>query len=852
MLALAVAILLSQTQDAKNPASDPPPTGRAPSPTRTVATRAVRPPVIDGRDDDEVWRNATPITEFLEFDPHEGKAPRFKTEARVAYDARNFYALVRAYDPEPQKILKLLARRDIRTASDQIKIVIDSYHDRRSGYEFAVNPAGVKRDYAIYNDNNEDDAWDGVWEAKTTVDSLGWTAEFRIPLSQLRYTPGESNTFGFAVWRDIDRFKERVSWPLYRNSQAGFVSQLGEVAGLTGLASPRRLEMSPYVVTKNITLAKGNDAYDHPQRLTGGLDFKYGVSSNLTVDGTINPDFGQVEADPAVLNLSAFETFFQERRPFFIEGAGLLSFAVNCYIVRDCGTENLFYSRRIGRSPQLRDDQDAAAPTGTTIFGAAKLTGRTPGGLALGAIEAVTAGEEGTNGQTIEPRSNYAVVRATQDFRKGQTGIGVIGTMVNRSLDQWTTSSLRSGALVGGVDLRHRFLKSRFEVAGRVVGSRVTGSPEAIAATQQTSVHYFQRPDSPLEYDPTRTSLHGDAEEITFGKVGGGLIRFETSYQRVSPGFEANDLGFLRRADWQDEATWASLNFNKPGPFFRRLFWNFNEWNDWTIDGLALEHAVNSNVHFELPNSFWIHAGGSWGGLGTTYCDRCARGGPALRQDKYIAPWFGVQGDSRWVVVPSVWMNYVRKDGGRSRELNLSPGIDLRVSTRWTSSFGFNYDWNRDDRQWYGNFTDPADVTHYTFAHLEQRTASLTARINYTASPTLTVQVYAQPFVSKGRFSDIRELATPRAAAYSDRFQAYGDTAVTNRPAEFNVKQFNSNLVVRWEYRPGSALFFVWQQGRQDREPQYGNRSLGRDFDRLFSAHPDNTFLVKASYWLNR
>jgi hypothetical protein len=852
MLALAVAILLSQTQDAKNPASDPPSTGRAPSPTRTVAARAARPPVIDGRDDDEVWRNATPITEFLEFDPHEGKAPRFKTEARVAYDARNFYALVRAYDPEPQRILKLLARRDIRTASDQIKIVIDSYHDRRSGYEFAVNPAGVKRDYAIYNDNNEDDAWDGVWEAKTTVDSLGWTAEFRIPLSQLRYTPGESNTFGFAVWRDIDRFKERVSWPLYRNSQAGFVSQLGEVAGLTGLASPRRLEMSPYVVTKNITIAKGNDAYDHPQRLTGGLDFKYGVSSNLTVDGTINPDFGQVEADPAVLNLSAFETFFQERRPFFIEGAGLLSFAVNCYIVRDCGTENLFYSRRIGRSPQLRDDQDAAAPTGTTIFGAAKLTGRTPGGLALGAIEAVTAGEEGTNGQTIEPRSNYAVVRATQDFRKGQTGIGVIGTMVNRSLDQWTTSSLRSGALVGGVDLRHRFLKSRFEVAGRVVGSRVTGSPEAIAATQQTSVHYFQRPDSPLEYDPTRTSLYGDAEEITFGKVGGGLIRFETSYQRVSPGFEANDLGFLRRADWQDEATWASLNFNKPGPFFRRLFWNFNEWNDWTIDGLALEHAVNSNVHFELPNSFWIHAGGSWGGLGTTYCDRCARGGPALRQDKYIAPWFGVQGDSRWVVVPSVWMNYVRKDGGRSRELNLSPGIDLRVSTRWTSSFGFNYDWNRDDRQWYGNFTDPADVTHYTFAHLEQRTASLTARINYTASPTLTVQVYAQPFVSKGRFSDIRELATPRAAAYADRFQAYGDTAVTNRPAEFNVKQFNSNLVVRWEYRPGSALFFVWQQGRQDREPQYGNRSLGRDFDRLFSAHPDNTFLVKASYWLNR
>ena len=849
MLVLLATIVAFQAQEVKH---GPAPTRRPPT-ARIAATRAEHAPVIDGRDDDEVWRNAPVIKDFVEFDPDPGKPARFRTEARVAYDSRNFYAFIRMFDPEPDKILKLLARRDIRTASDQIKIVIDSYHDRRSGYEFAVNPAGVKRDYAIYNDTNEDDAWDGVWEAKTTVDSLGWTAEFKIPLSQMRYVRSDSNVFGFAIWRDIDRYKERVSWPLYRNDQAGFASQLGEVGGLTGLAAPRRLEVSPYAVTKNITLPKGTNDYSHPQRVTGGLDFKYGVSSNLTVDGTVNPDFGQVEADPSVLNLTSFETFFQERRPFFIEGAGLLSFRINCYAVHDCGSENLFYSRRIGRSPQLRDTYgDDASPTGTTILGAAKLTGRTPGGLSLGAIEAVTGREEGPGNRTIEPRSNYTVFRATQDFRHGETGIGVIGTLTDRSLDQWTRSSLRSGALVGGLDFRHRFLKGRYEVVTRLVGSRVTGSEQAIAATQLSPVHYYQRPDSPLGFDSTRTSLRGDAEEFTFGKVGGGLIHFETSYQRVSPGFEANDLGYLRRADWQDQATWASLNWNKPGPFFRRLFWNFNEWSDWTNAGLPLEKAVNTNVHFELPNSFFLHGGGSWGGLGTTYCDFCSRGGPALRQDKYIAPWFGVQGDPRWVAIPSMWINYTRRDHGRSRNLDLNPTMDFRISSRWTGTLGFEYNWNRDDRQWYGNFTDSTSVTHYTFAHLEQRTASLVTRVNFTASPTLTVQAYAAPFVSKGRYTDIRELAAPRAAAYADRYAAYGDTAVTNHPNDFNFKQFNSNLVLRWEYRPGSALFLVWQQGRQDSESQYGTRSLGGDLDRLFSAHPNNTFLVKLSYWFDR
>src|SRR6059036_1881233 len=441
-----LAVLLTLQTSADPQAARVPPPGA----TSAVAVRADRPVVIDGKDDDPVWRLAPAITQFREFQPKEDGDPRFATEAKVAYDSRNFYVFIRAFDPHPDSILKLLARRDVRAATDQLKIMVDSYHDRRSGFEFAVNPAGVKRDYAMYNDSQEDDAWDAVWDVGTQVDSLGWTAEFRIPLSQLRYVPRAVNTFGFAVWRDIQRYSERVSWPVYRNSQAGISSQLGELTGLEGLPSPRRPELAPYMVTKNVSVPTGG-TFDRSQKVTGGADVKYGITPNLTLDATVNPDLGQVEADPAVLNLSVFETFFQERRPFFVQGAGIFRFDVNCSAVNDCSTgEGLFYSRRIGRSPQLADYGGATSPSATTIYGAAKLTGRLPGGQTLGVLDAVTARETGTQGRTMEAPANYAVVRGQQDFRNGESVIGVMVTAVNRNRDQWTRDSLRHSAYAGG------------------------------------------------------------------------------------------------------------------------------------------------------------------------------------------------------------------------------------------------------------------------------------------------------------------------------------------------------------------------------------------------------------------
>ena len=816
------------------------------------AVRTSQPVVIDGRADDAIWRTAPVIADFVQFSPVEGGPARFKTEAQVAFDDHNFYAFIRASDPEPAKISTVLARRDVRPPTDQLKIVIDAFHDRRSGFEFAVSPGGVKRDYAIYDDNNEDGSWDGVWDVATRVDSLGWTAEFAIPLSQLRYPSSPTHTFGFGVWRDIERYKERVSWPAYRPSQIGFVSQLGDLTGIDGIPAPRRFDVMPYTVAKNEPRPT-TAGFDRHQSFTGGADFKYGLTSNFTLDGTVAPDFGQVEQDPAVLNLSVFETFLQEKRPFFLEGTGVYQFPVNSNQVNNNG-EGLFYSRRIGRAPQLgRLFGDASSPTSTTILGAAKLTGRSAGGLTVGALDAVTRHEVGASDVTIEPATNYSVFRLQQDLNNHRSGVGLILTSVDRSLDSTSRNILRRSAYVGGLDARHQFGPGHnYQLTAAVTGSRIDGSRAAVLSTQTDPAHYYQRPDGRLGVDTTRTTLAGDAETIHFAKYGGGIVVFETSYQRISPGYEINDLGFLNRADWQDQSTWMGLQFLRRTKWYNQLNWNFNEWQDWTSAGdLQLERAVNTNAHVQFHNNWFAHAGGTLGQLGATFSDRGTRGGPPLRQSSYAGPWVEIQGDQRRALYPDVFAQIVRTDEGRTRRTYVNPTLQVRISARTTPSLGMSYSRNQDNTQFFRNFVDSTGVTHYTFAHLDQTTVGLTFRVDYTASPTLTLQVYANPFVSKGTYSNLREVVNARAAHYADRFAPYGDAAVAAHPGAFNVKAFNSSTVLRWEYRPGSSLYLVWTQGRQDLEHLEGSRALSGDLDRLFRVHPANTFLIKVAHWFD-
>ncbi len=829
----------------------PPPPAAAPT-TIVRATLVQTAPVIDGRDNDSIWSITPPITGFLESRPTEGAPPRLETEARVAYDARNLYVFVRAFDPHPDSIVRQLGRRDDYTASDRIILMLDSYHDRRTGYEFAVNPAGVKADYAIFNDGDEDRAWDAIWDVSTRVDSLGWTAEYRIPLSQLRYNAGGDGTFGILIWRDIQRYTAVMTWPLYRPSRSGFTSQFGELTGLTGLGGTGRAEFTPYVVTKNVQ-GPASSGFGRDQKVTAGGDVKYRLASNLLLNATINPDFGQVEADPSELNLGAFETFFSERRPFFVEGKGLFTFSVNCVIVVDCNTgEGLFYSRRIGRSPQLAPvyGNDASA-SATRILGAAKATGRLPGGFSLGVLDAVTDHIDGPGGTTLEPAANYGVVRANQDYNGGDGSIGFMLTAVNRFTDSSSSPYLHRSAYAAGLDARHRF-NGRYEVSSSFDVSRVAGSAEAIARTQRTSVHLYQRPDDDLAFDSTRTSLTGTNMEFRFAKVGGRVLRFETAYQRRTPGFEINDVGFLRQADFQAWTTWAALAFRTPNRVFQQLRWNFNNWEYWNVAGLPTERAFNTNVHTQFNNRWWFHGGGTLGQLGSTYCDRCARGGPAIRQDPYIAPWMGIEGDDRHALVPYLWGNYFLGDGGRSERISLSPELDFKVSTRFTTSLSVDYSHNRDDNQYFGTFTGAGGASHYTFAHLEQETLGLTWRLGYTFTPEATLQVYASPFVSRGTYSNVRELASPRADDYDARYQPYADPAVAADPGGFNFRQFRSNMVFRWEYRPGSTLFLVWSQGRQAFDPVAGDRSFGGDLNDLLGRRADDTFLVKLSWWFGQ
>ena len=834
--------------------------------TAATASRAAAAPVLDGRTDDPAWQSAQIIDRFLEYEPNEGNETRFRTEARVTYDDRYLYVMARMFDPAPDSIVSLLSRRDVRTASEQLKLVIDSYNDDKTGFTFIVNPAGVKRDIYVFNDHDEDGSWDAVWDVATRIDSAGWVAEFRIPFSQIRFAPGTEQTFGLLISRDVARTGQRISWPLLSRKVNGYVSQAGTLSGIGALPTPRRLEIAPYAVVQNGTRdfgesrAAGLSRYDHPSRMTVGADLKYGLSSNLTLDATINPDFGQVEADPAQLNLTAFETFFEERRPFFLEGAGIFNFNTNCGDI-DSGCTGLFYSRRIGRNPQLADDYgDATSPTATPIATAAKLTGRFANGFSIGVLDAVTERVEGVidvegRRAAIEPRANYGVLRMQKDHADGRGDVGLMLTGVNRALDAGSAPYLASGAYSGGLDFRRRFVGNDYELRTFVAASDVRGSAEAIAALQRNNVHAFQRPDDDVRYDPTRTSLRGHAERVSFSKFGGGITRFQSVYQRYSPGFETNDIGYQQRADQQLFRNWFALQFQKPTRYYRKAFFNFNAQGRWTTDGLLLGNGLNHNLHVQLPSQWWIHFGVNANDLVPAYGDRDARGGPAVRRSRNASSWLGFESDGRKALTYGVFTSAWKGDDGRSWAWDGGPNVNLRISSRFSASMDFNYSRNVADGQFYESYGDVGhDSTHYTFARLDQTTVGISSRINVTATPNLSFQFYGQPYVSSGTYADHRELDQPRANDYARRFRKYG--AATGIFDGFNYREFRSNAVMRYEYRPGSTLFVVWQQGRSDHltrgDAGYNDGyDFRRDYGSTFRDHPNNTFLVKWSYWLN-
>ena len=807
----------------------------APTPTaRAVRTeQAMR---LDGRDDDAVWATAPVTDDFFQFTPGEGQPARFRTTFRVAYDDRTVYVFVRAYDPRPDSLVALFSRRDVRTQSEWIKVVIDGYHDRRTGMQFMVNPAGVKRDASIYSDVQEDNAWDGVWDVATQIESDGWTAEFAIPLSQLRFNPGASQLFGFGIWRDIARHGERDAWPLYRPSSNTLASQLGDLVGIEGIGRNRRLEVLPYIVTKNVSLPSVGGGWEHPQQQSAGVDIKAGLTSNITVDATVNPDFGQVEADPAVLNLSAFEVRFDERRPFFQEGVSLFRCNGPC--------EGIFYTRRIGRTPQLRaSGRDARF---SAIQGAAKVTGRFANGTQFGLVAVSSARETGQAGQTIEPQTTTLVARLVRDFRSGRSQVGTMLSGLIRDLDDDTEPYLRKDAYTALLQGYHRF--GRLEVSGYSGQTITRGSAAAIARTQLTSVHYHQRPDHEREYDPTATSMAGSVNSLTLRRFA-GRVRWETTTRYAAANTELNDLGFVALVNDASVRNQLSYTTVLPRGIYRRANAVVSNEMHWTTGGLPSNFFGQLHGSMEFANfwtsSFTFNASQ----LGPTHCVSCARGGPALRLSPRNFVSVTIDGDGRRAIRPELDFTFARGDDGRSWSRRVSPGVVGRVGQRTSLALDLDYEQRVDDAQWYRNYGAMfSDTVHYSFTRLAQHIMGVTLRANVTVTPQLSLEVYAQPFIATGERSDWRELTDARAKEYADRYGAFAPSYDTLR--DYNGAQFNSNAVLRWEYRPGSVLFLVWQQGRAN-ATRDGRFAFDRDMDNLFASRPDNTLLLKVSYWFN-
>ncbi len=849
------------------------------------AIRAAEPPQIDGRLDEPAWSGAPVARDFVQFQPDPGEPASERTEVRVLYTDDAVYIGARMYDRDPDGIIRRLARRDEQVTTDAFSVAFDSYFDHRTAFRFSVSVAGVQSDALMFSDTQEDGDWDAVWESATRSDESGWTAELRIPLSQLRFAgsadDGSGSTWGINFLREIARLEELSVWSPLPEDRSRIVSAFGTLRDLQGLRPRRNLEVRPYVLS-SATRAPGTA--DNPfyaataLRQTVGGDLKYGITENLTLDVTVNPDFGQVEADPSVVNLTAFETFFPEKRPFFQEGSDIFGFSFGG---GDDNNESLFYSRRIGRAPQGSVTGPAEyrdVPEATSILGAAKLSGKTADGWSIGFLDALTSNENasfispgGTSGaQLVEPMTNYAVARVIKDFRDGESAVGVIATATNRGLGAGgTLAFLADEAYTGGFDFRHRFGGGNYQIDGHVIGSTVSGSPEAIARIQRSSVHYFQSPDSRHGLDPTRTRLSGSTSTISFSKVGGGNWRYGLFGENRSPGFESNDLGFQQNADYRVGAAWVNYQQFRPQGPFRNWGVNAATWSGWTFNGERQFTGGNVNGNFQLKN-FWRGFAGfnqEWAGLATT----ALRGGPTLYQPSQWSSWGGVFTDSRKPVRLGAVFNAGGEYRTATRRLGLSPNVTLQPSSRLQLNFGPSLQWN--DRAWqFVSRPDASDGTHYVFARLSQQTVSITTRLNYTFSPDLSLQFYAQPFVSAGSYDRFMEVDDPRASDFSDRFRTYGENEIRRVEAngfglyqvdadrdgkadfgfgdpDFNVKSFRSNLVLRWQYRPGSTVFLVWSRDQQSFRND-GSFRLGDDLTDLARIPSTNIFLVKFEHWL--
>jgi len=842
------------------------------------------PPEIDGLMNDTCWNKAAWATGFVQIQPQENKQPSQQTSFKILFDDNNLYLLIRAFDTDPGKISRIISRRDNFTG-DYVEVDIDSYSDKQTAFSFVASASGSKSDMTITDDgNNEDTSWNPIWFLKTSIDDQGWIAEIKIPLSQLRFDKNEVQTWGLQITRQLFRNQERSTWQYIPKGSPGTVHLFGEIHGIKRVSSGKRLELMPFTLARmeHFKREEGNPFMTGKSYgASAGLDGKAAISNNFMLDFSFNPDFGQVEADPSEVNLTAFETYFSERRPFFVEGKNIFQFQpTNTIVIGNMYQDNLFYSRRIGRSPQYcpptATDEYVKQPEGTSIISALKLSGKTKNGLSLGIMESVTAGENALIDSSgyrkkvaVEPLTNYFVGRIQQDFNKGETTVGGMFTAVNRDITSPDLYFLNSEAYTGGLDFRHSWKERTWYLAGNAEFSEIKGKTTAIINAQTSSARYFQRPDIRyVRLDSSRTSLSGYGATFKLGRSSKSRLQFETSVTLRSPGLDFNDIGYMRYSDVIHHGTWVAYYIRNPFFIFNNFYLNTNYWMYWNYSGKLLSFNTNINFNAQFKNLWRIN--GSVTRTENSISTTLLRGGPAMKlpgtEDLNL---FLISDQSK-----KVYMYAGGYLGHRDEASFKASGIDAGLTVRPVNSVTFSIEtswFSQDDVLQYLATESYKNDPRYIFAELDQKTLGFTFRLNYTFNPELTLEWYGQPFISAGKYFNLKRITNPGAAKFSDRFTIYQSGEVTPDAAagiisfnednsgtadysisypDFNFRQFRSNLVLRWEYKPGSTLFLVWSQGRTGTIAD-GTFLAERDMKGLFGIAPHDVFLVKFSYWFS-
>ncbi|MCE7992480.1 MAG: carbohydrate binding family 9 domain-containing protein [Roseivirga sp.] len=840
-------------------------------------------PLIDGKLNENIWKIDSANLwggDFIQRTPAENTAPSQQTLFSILYDTKYIYVGIKCLDSSPEAINSRMSRRD-GNDGDWVEVAFDTDHDLSSAFSFTVTAAGVKGDKVItQNGANEDASWNPVWYVKSAINQNGWTAEMKIPLTQLRFGKDEQQTWGLQLTRRFFRNEEKSVWQRIPLDAPGWVSEFGELRGLNGIKSQRQLEIQPFIVSSLKTFEKSPKNPFRNTNLTNttiGLDGKVGITNNLALDFTINPDFGQVEADPAAIALDGFQLFFEEQRPFFVTNKEIFDYRFSSPVIGGSfSTDNLFYSRRIGRSPQGQVSTEPGEYLNmaerTTILGAAKFSGKTKNGLSLGIIESITATEyaeiskEGSISRVpIEPLTNYFVGRVQKDFNSRNSYIGGIFTSTNRNLTE-ELDFLHKSAVTVGIDFKHQWNNRSWYLAGSFVASQVKGSAEAIQNTQTSIRHLFQRIDaSHVAVDPDKTSLAGHGGDLKFGKAGKGHVKFETGLTWRSPSLELNDIGFLREAD--DIQNYLGITYQSLKPFgiFRDASIGYKHWLVWDFEG-------NHNYFdwdIELNGTFKNNWTGTFGYFSQPhiYSKSLLRGGPRLFLPDQSGLWWALGTDGRKKLSAS--LNGWTKTGNESAYYLLENGIQITWQPINQFSISVNPTYTTiSNRLQYNTQLNFNNQKRYITSILDQETLSLAIRLNYSVNSNLSIQYYGQPYISVGRYSDFNFVSNPLATNQQKQLSFYtpDQLSITEESStysvdengdsfedysfanpDFSFAQFRSNLVLRYEYKPGSEIFLVWSQGITN--TAMANGSLRDNFrEQIFNKRPENTFLIKITY----